>query len=129
MLDFAATASVFIIPTDDAKPAAYYNAYVRQQLSFYLSTPAYRIVTQLHGWEGIQQQLNELARQGLWDEMPRLITDDMVDHFSLSGTWAELPGKIQKRYDGLLDRVSCYLPFIPGQNDSAWQTTINGFRS
>jgi hypothetical protein len=42
--------------------------------------------------------------------MPSLITDEMLERFAVRGTWAELPDKVIKKYDGLLDRVSTYFP-------------------
>lgn len=125
--DFSVNTAVFAVPTDDPAEARMAETHVRQQLSFYMSTPAYRSVLALHGWEGVSQQLGALARSGQWDEMGRLITDEMLDTFAVTGTWAALPGVIQDRYGDLLDRVSYYLPFIPGQNDEGWAATIAGF--
>jgi len=48
--------------------------------------------------------------------------------FALRGSWAELPGMVRKNYDGLLDRVSYYFPFVPGQNEEGWRATITGFK-
>ncbi|MEM7537330.1 MAG: TIGR03617 family F420-dependent LLM class oxidoreductase [Chloroflexota bacterium] len=125
---FEASAGVFVVPTDGPKPASAHEAFARQQIGFYLSTPAYRIVTEMHGWEETAFTLSKMARRGEWSEMPTLITDEMLDEFAVSGTWAELPVKIQQKYGSLLDRVSYYLPFVPGENDEGWTTTIAGFR-
>jgi hypothetical protein len=61
--------------------------------------------------------------------MSRLITDEMVDTFALRGSWDELPRQVLEKYSGLLDRVSYYFPFVPGQNDDGWRATIRGFKS
>lgn len=127
--DFTVTTAVFVIPTDDAEQARAAEDFVRQQLAFYMSTPAYRTVLALHGWEETSNQLGELARQGQWDSMAALISDEIVETFSVSGTWAELPGRIEQRYGRLLDRVSYYFPFIPGENEGHWRLSINGFKS
>jgi hypothetical protein len=34
---------------------------------------------------------------------------------SLRGAWAELPEKVLRKHDGLLDRVSYYFPIVPGE--------------
>jgi probable F420-dependent oxidoreductase len=125
--DFTVTTAVFVVPTDDPAQAAAAESHVRQQLSFYMSTPAYRSVLELHGWEGIAARLSLLAREGRWDEMGAQISDEMLDAFALSGRWADLPGLIRARYGDMLDRVSYYLPFVPGENDAGWQATISGF--
>ncbi|MFO7663124.1 MAG: TIGR03617 family F420-dependent LLM class oxidoreductase [Chloroflexota bacterium] len=126
--DFTINTSVFAVPTDDPDEARAADAHVRQQLSFYMSTPAYQSVLALHGWESVSEQLGQLARGGQWEAMARLITDEMLDVFAVSGTWADLPSVIHARYGDLLDRVGYYLPYEPGRNDTGWAATIAGFR-
>jgi probable F420-dependent oxidoreductase len=121
--------TVFVAPTDDPGKAKAYEAGARQQISFYASTPSYRVVMELHGWSNIAERLSQLAARGQWAEMPDLITDEMMAEFVVSGTWAELPAKIKAKYaGGLLDRVSYYLPFVPGENDAGWRATLTGFK-
>ena len=126
--DFAINTAIFAIPTDNRKEARRAEAHVRQQLSFYMSTPAYKAVLALHGWEEVGDRLGQLARANQWDEMSRLITDEMLDAFAIVGRWDELPEIIHARYGDLLDRVSYYLPFEPGANDAGWRNSIDSFR-
>jgi probable F420-dependent oxidoreductase len=127
--DIEICGSIFVIPTDNPEQAAIHESEVRRQISFYASTPPYRPVFQLHGWGEVADQLRKLAAGGNWRDMPRLITDEMVDTFALRGSWDELPRQVLRKYAGLLDRVSYYFPFVPGQNDAGWRTTIRGFKS
>jgi hypothetical protein len=84
---------------------------------------------ELHGWSDIAERLSYLAARGQWAEMPSLVTDEMMAEFVVSGTWAELPAKIKAKYaGGLLDRVSYYIPFVPGENEVGWQATLAGFQ-
>ena len=127
--DIELSSTVFVVPTDEADMAVKYEAGARQQISFYASTPSYKVVMDLHGWGQTAEQLSALAARGQWGEMPKLISDDMMDTFVVRGDWAEIPGKIKARYAGdLLDRVSYYLPFVPGENDAGWQATVAGFK-
>lgn len=127
--DVAVNTAVFAIPTDDPDYAAWAEGYVRQQISFYMSTPAYRVLAELHGWEVIAKQLSQLARDGEWEAMPRLINDDILSTIAVTGTWAELPGIVQGKYGRLLDRVSYYLPFDPNAHQDGWAATITGFHA
>lgn len=128
-LHFTAVAAVFVIPTDGEKPAGVYERSVREQIAFYMSTPAYRTVVDLHGWTATAEQLSLMARQGAWQAMGERITDEMLDAFAVTGSWAALPGLIQQRYAGrLLDRVAYYLPYIPGEEQEGWGATLQGFR-
>jgi probable F420-dependent oxidoreductase len=123
------SSTAFVVPTDDAEKAKDYEFGARQQISFYASTPPYRVIMELHGWGDIADRLSQLAARGQWAEMPHLITDEMMAEFVVSGTWAELPAKIKAKYaGGLLDRVSYYFPFVPGENEAGWQATIAGFQ-
>lgn len=124
---FDVVTAVFAIPTDDPAYAAWAENHVKQQIAFYLSTPAYRILAQLHGWEETAAELSHLARNGRWAEMPNLVNDTILETLAVTGTWAELPGIIQKKYGRRLTRVGYYLPFIPGQQDAGWKATITGF--
>jgi probable F420-dependent oxidoreductase len=120
--------ALFVIPTDNAEQAKRCENEVRQQISFYASTPPYRPVFALHGWGQAADQLRELAARGKWNEMPALITQEMLDTFAVRGTWEELPARVLRRYGGLLDRVSYYFSFLPGQDQSGWRKTIAGFK-
>jgi probable F420-dependent oxidoreductase len=123
------SSSIFVIPTDDATQAARYEMEVRQQISFYASTPPYRPVFELEGWGDVADQLKAMAARGRWHEMPGLISDGMLDRLILRGTWSELPKKVLNKYSGLLDRVSYYFPLVPGRNEDGWRATVAGFKS
>lgn len=101
---------------------------VRAQIAFYASTPSYRPVLELHGWEGIGAQLSELARHGRWQEMPRLVTDEMVDTFAIAAPWAGLSDRLAGRYDGLLNRVALYRAFGDPADDDGWASLLRAFR-
>ncbi|MCB8945858.1 MAG: TIGR03617 family F420-dependent LLM class oxidoreductase [Ardenticatenaceae bacterium] len=126
--EFGVNTAVFAIPTDGPKPVAEYEQFARQQISFYMSTPAYKVVSDLHGWSETAWKLGKTAVRGQWAEMPKQITDEMLDTFAVTGTWAELPGKIKERYGHMLTRVGYYLPFVPGECDEQWAATIDGFK-
>jgi alkanesulfonate monooxygenase SsuD/methylene tetrahydromethanopterin reductase-like flavin-dependent oxidoreductase (luciferase family) len=126
--DIELSSTVFVVPTDDAEKAKAYEFEARQQISFYASTPSYKVVMDLHGWGEIAERLSYLAARGKWDEMPPLVTGEMMEAFVVSGTWAEIPAKIKAKYaGGLLDRVSYYLPFKPDENEAGWRATVEGF--
>ena len=59
-----------------------------------------------HGFEEIGHQLHEMSLKGQWAEMGELVSDDMVEAFSVSGEYDEIADKFVSRYGGLLDEVS-----------------------
>ena len=97
----------------------------RQQIAFYASTPSYRPVLNLHGWGKVGEELSSLAARGKWDEMPGLITDEMLETFVIIGSWDDIAGKLRAKYDGLLDRVGLYRPFVPGMEDEQWSRLVS----
>ena len=40
---------------------------------------------------------------------------------------SEIIKTIALKYGSLLDRVSYYLPYVPGENEEGWRATIEGF--
>jgi len=93
----------------------------RSQVAFYASTPSYRPVLEVHGWGAIGEQLSALAARGQWAEMPRLISDEMLETFVIVGAWETIGEKLRARYAGLLDRVGLYRPYTPGVEDVHWK--------
>ncbi|HEY58583.1 MAG TPA: TIGR03617 family F420-dependent LLM class oxidoreductase [Anaerolineae bacterium] len=98
--------------------------FVRQQVAFYASTPSYRKVMALHGWEEVAERLSALAARGRWDEMPALVSDEMLATFATIASPAELAAALRERYAGLADRLALYTPFVPGQRDAFWKALL-----
>jgi probable F420-dependent oxidoreductase len=81
---------------------------VQSQLGFYASTPAYRAVLELHGWGDLQTAANQLTREGRWQEMGALITDDILNTFAVvSEDIGQVPTLLKQRYGGLADTWMC----------------------
>ncbi len=100
----------------------------RSQVAFYASTPSYRPVLDLHGWTSIGEQLSSLAARGQWAEMPKLISDEMLETFVIVATWDTLADKLRAKYDGLLDRIGLYRPFVSGVEDAQWTKLVDKFK-
>jgi probable F420-dependent oxidoreductase len=105
--------------TDDTEAG-----FVRSQIAFYASTPTYRAVMAHHGWGEIADRLRTLSRQMAWGEMPSLITDEMLSTFAVIATEGDLADQLLKRYAGLADRLSLYLPYSPGSRDEFWRRLV-----
>ncbi len=127
--DMVINTAAFVVPTDDPVFAAKAEAYARQQIAFYMSTPAYKIVTDIHSWQATAETLSRMAREGRWAEMPHALTDDILDAMIVTGTWAALPGKLHDKYGTDIDRISYYLPYVPAEADEGWRASIAGFKA
>jgi len=119
--DISVTVTAFAATTPEEENFA------RAQISFYASTPSYRPVFALHGWEEVAEKLSSLAARKEWGEMFGLITDEILETFCLVTDAESLPKKIKERYDGLADRLALYTHFAPGEKDEFWRKVVGAF--
>lgn len=105
---FSVVASVLAATGPDEAAIASAVRSVRRKIAFYAATPAYRPMLDAHGVGHLQPALNEMARQGRWDEMPERVDDGILELFALVGSPAEIGRAIQRRFAGLADRVTVY---------------------
>lgn len=104
------------------------RTFVRSQIAFYASTPSYRPVMALHGWQEVAERLSALAARGEWGEMPELISEEMLQTFAVVAQPAELPAALIEKYLGLADRLGLYIPFVPGERDAFWESLLKQVR-
>jgi len=99
----------------------------RQQIAFYGSTPAYRGVLDLHGWGGLQDDLNKLSKEGKCVEMGGLIDDEILNTFAVVGEPEQVAPELKRRYGDVIDRISFYAPY---QADRArWLPVIEALQA
>jgi probable F420-dependent oxidoreductase len=118
---------LFVVTGSDDETRERLDALVRSQVSFYGSTPAYRGVLEAHGWGDLQTDLNRLSKQGKWDEMSRLVDDDMVDAFAVVAEPERLAERILARYGDLIDRISFYAPI--GRDETTLRSIITALQA
>jgi len=116
--EICVSVSAFVVTTPEDE------FFVRSQIAFYASTPSYRPVMALHGWQEIGEQLSNLARDGNWGEMPVLITDEMLETFAVVSSDDDLPTRLVEKYQSLVDRLTLYLPYHPGEKEHFWKHCI-----
>jgi probable F420-dependent oxidoreductase len=90
------------------------SAAVKATIAFYGSTPAYRPVLDLHGWDALGEELHALSvsrREDKWTAMRDLVGDDVLATFAVVGAPDELGAKVRERFDGLVDRFSVYASY------------------
>jgi probable F420-dependent oxidoreductase len=113
--DISLSTTVFVVTSNEEE------LLVRAQIGFYASTPSYRAVMALHGWEDTADRLSALVRQGKWGDLPSQLSEEMLETFAIVCTPQALGSKLKERYKGLVDRLGLYLPFIPGERDEFWR--------
>jgi probable F420-dependent oxidoreductase len=125
--DFTYTTSTFVVVGDTDEEIAKNRQSVKQQIAFYGSTRTYEPVLKTHGWEGVIPHLHRKSVEGDWKGMADLITDEMLDTYAITGTYATIGAKIKERYAGLLDRTGLYQPYQPGLDDPRLPRLVKEF--
>ena len=85
---------------DDASVAKQIET-VRQQISFYGSTPSYFGVLEVHGRRELGEKLNRLSRDGKWEEMARAVPDDVVHELAIVGRHDQIVPRLRERLRGI----------------------------
>ncbi|GAB5451880.1 MAG: LLM class F420-dependent oxidoreductase [Halioglobus sp.] len=85
----------------------------RSMLGFLYSTPAYWPSLELFGWQDKGQQLLDLTREGRWESMPDIVTDDMLQKFVPRGTYDTIANVYRQRYGDLTRRITFPMPQDP----------------
>jgi probable F420-dependent oxidoreductase len=82
------------------------KAAVKQRIAFYASTRTYHAVLDFHGWTDVGQELHRLSLEGKWTEMPKLISDEMLEEFAIVAVGDDLAPKLKERTQGIFSSVT-----------------------
>ena len=104
--DLEIICSTLVVTADTAEQFEASKLAARKQLGFYGSTPAYLPTLACHGWGDLHQELNSLSKQGRWDDMTGLISEEILETIAVVGERREIAGKLKQRLEGIADGVS-----------------------
>jgi probable F420-dependent oxidoreductase len=99
-------AATLVVTADTEAEFARVKHAARSQLAFYGSTPAYRPTLDCHGWGDLHPELNALSKQGRWDDMTNLITDEILEAIAVVGPPDTVAAALRARLDGVAEAVS-----------------------
>jgi probable F420-dependent oxidoreductase len=100
---------------------------VRAQVAFYASTPAYRVVLDVHGRGELQPRLRDMTKQGDWAAMAGLVDDELLHEVAVVGMPDGVGPAIRARYGEHLDRVALNAPYPV--DAAIWQQVAADLRS
>jgi probable F420-dependent oxidoreductase len=129
LADFSISFGGFVVTGRTEEEMAAAVAGTRQQIAFYGSTPAYRTVLEMHGWEQLGVDLNALSRgtdPDRWRQMGELIDDDVLREFAVIAEPDDLGPALLARYGGIVDRFNFYAPYA--HDDAAFAPAIEALR-
>ena len=97
---------------------------VRQQISFYATTPSYAAVLEHHGHGDLGRRLGGLMREGKMAEMGAAIPEDFLEQVAIVGAPNEIGSRLRERYEGVLDRVALYMTMGDDAQFEQWEDLI-----
>ncbi|NQZ96863.1 MAG: TIGR03617 family F420-dependent LLM class oxidoreductase [Myxococcales bacterium] len=74
------------------------RAHARTMIGFYGSTRTYSAVFEHHGFDGLSEELHALQARGDIAGMRASITDEVLDCYTVTGSWNDLGTKLVERY-------------------------------
>ena len=104
--DFELSYSCFVVTGRTEEEYETAQKATRERIAFYGSTPAYKGVLDAIGCGDLQGELNAMSKQGRWQEMGTLVTDEMISEFGVMGEPHEIAPKMLARYGNFVDRTS-----------------------
>jgi probable F420-dependent oxidoreductase len=82
--------------------------FAREQIAKYAAIPSYAGILDGEGLGAVRDEMQQLAAQGRWSEMPALVDDTMLDAFAVVGEPAEIGVKLQERFGHIATSIALY---------------------
>jgi len=124
---FQICAMPLIVTGSDAAMTERVAQATRQRIAFYASTPSYRHILALHGWEELHERLHALSRAGAWAQMADLIDDEVLDAFAVIAEPEDVMAAVHDRFAGQVNRVIVHGALDPGLD--VWRGVLAGART
>ena len=105
--DVARATSVFVMTGSSDSEIEQAMEPVRQQISFYASTPSYQPVLATNDWD-FGDPLTAMSKRGQWAEMAGLVPDEAVLTVGVAAPIDRLGEAIRDRYGDRIQRVGFY---------------------
>lgn len=130
MDDIDIASMVMVVTGRNSKEMAATRARVRQQIAFYASTPAYRKVLDVHGWD-FGPRLTAMSKRGQWGKMADTISDEVLAEVAVEAPIDGLGDAVRSRYENVLDRIGFYALGKEGSGirDEDWAGIVSAIRA
>ena len=101
---------------------------VRARIAFYASTPTYLIAFESQGYGEVARGLQSYSRAQRWDEMPDFISDEMLDHYAVIGTYDEIAAKLKRRFGAVASHLEFAIPVADESDKTALRDLLASLR-
>ncbi len=105
------------------------RAGLKERVALYASTPEYKPMLDMHGWDVDVSDFIELSREGRWADMGELVSDEMLAAYAVVARPEELPSVLQKRYDSHIGRWQLDEEWFDGLSDKETADLIKAIKA
>lgn len=98
---------------------------VRARVGFYLSTPSYRAAFEVHGWGDVADAAAVCSREQRWDDIPLLVTDEMLHTIATVGTHETVGALLNERYATRIDRIEFSIAVATPSDEERLRAILN----
>jgi probable F420-dependent oxidoreductase len=123
---FGIAGPAFVCTGRDERELAIAVRGTKARIAFYASTPAYRPVLELHGWEALQPELGRLARLGRWEQMGDAVDDAQLRAFAVVGGPREVGAGLRARWKAPVERITLYVNYP--SDPAIWPEVLRAIR-
>ena len=96
---------------------------LRQPISFYGSTRSYHEVFDLHGWRDLGEELHALSVKGEWEEMKRIIPEEVLRGFAQTSTYDKM-GDFVREHREYASRMGFGMPTKTAEQRERFQHVL-----
>jgi probable F420-dependent oxidoreductase len=89
----------------------------RSELAFLYSTPAYRRQLEDFSLADVGAALSAMAQRSEWDDLPTVLTDEVMGQLVPQGTYDEVPAVLAQWYSGLCSGINLPVPADDADDD------------
>ena len=82
----------------------------RARIAFYASTPAYRAAFAHHGLDALADEARHLSRAQRWEELPALVSDDVLNRFVTIAPFDRIGNRLLERYGTVATNAEFSIP-------------------
>ncbi len=113
--EFEIQVPLYIVTGSNEDEFKFNDDWHRQRLGFYASTPAYKVVLDMHGWSDIHPECRKMTKEGKWDDLWKPITDEMMDTFTVRGEPKDIAPVVKQRFGDFIDTIQCNLELVDNE--------------
>ena len=90
---------------------------LKERVALYASSPDYEKMLDMHGWDVKLSDFIELSREDRWEDMGKLVTDDMLEAYATVERPENLVSALKKRFDSHIGRLQLDESWFDGLSD------------